>query len=77
MFNNMERVGKSYTKDVNAKNTKTSSNTLLATIQKEYELKRNSFYPSSISPNLFMGKLELRLKIYYRNLYKNTKEAMK
>ncbi len=73
----MERLGKSNTKDVNTKNTKSLSNTLLTAIQKEYELKRNTFHPSSISPNLFMGKLELRLKIYYRNLYKNTKEAMK
>jgi len=73
----MERLGKSNTKYVITKITKSSQNTLLETIQKEYELKRNSFFPSITSPNLFMGKLELRLKIYYRNLYKDTKEAMK
>ena len=73
----MERLGKSHTKDVIAKNTKIPSNALLKTIQKEYELKRNSFYPCGNSPNLFMGKLELRLKIYYKSLYNDTKEAMK
>ena len=73
----MESLGKSHTKDVIVKNTKISSNTLLETIQKEYELKRNSFYPCGNSPNLFMGKLELRLKIYYKSLYKDTKEATK
>ena len=73
----MERLGKRHTKDVIVKNTKIYSNTLLKTIQKEYELKRNSFYPCGNSPNLFMSKLELRLKIYYKSLYNDIKEAMK
>lgn len=48
----MESLGKSHTKDVIVKNTKNSPNTLLKMVQKEYELKRNSFYPCGNFPNL-------------------------
>ena len=71
----MSRLKESYTKDVkrvhNIMDVKNVSTYLLEKIQKEYELKRQPFHPSSISPNIFMGKLELRLKIYYKHLYKN------
>ena len=31
----------------------------------EYSLKRNNFNPSSTSPNKFVTKLQLRMKLYY------------
>ena len=47
---------------------------LLDNIINEYCLKRNSFHPANPSPNMFIGKLELRMKRYYNNLYKSTIE---
>ena len=35
----------------------------------EYSLKRNNFNPSKPSPNLFIKKLEIRMKKYYKDLY--------
>ena len=46
---------------------------VLKDILKEYCLKRHSFNPSSPSPNIFMGKLEIRMKKYYNNLYNSSK----
>ena len=46
---------------------------ILEDIIEEYCLKRNSFNPARPSPNLFIGKLEVRMRQYYNNLYKNTK----
>ncbi len=40
-------------------------------ILEEYCLKRNSFNPAHPSPNIFIGKLEYRMKKYYNNLYKS------
>ena len=37
----------------------------------EYSLKRNNFNPSKPSPNLFIKKLEIRMKKYYKDLYKS------
>lgn len=34
----------------------------------EYRLKMNSFFPNNKSPNLFVKKLEYRMKHYY-NVY--------
>ena len=31
----------------------------------EYSLKRNNFNPTSTSPNKFVTKLQLRMKLYY------------
>jgi hypothetical protein len=45
-------------------------------IIKEYKFKMNSFYPGKDSPNIFVNKLEYRMKQYY-NLYKSKKEIMK
>lgn len=53
---------------------KRSNAELLDNIIKEYCLKRNSFHPSNPSPNMFIGKLELRMKKYYNNLYNSTIE---
>ncbi len=46
---------------------------LLDSIQNEYCLKRNQFYPEQPSPNLFCNRLEIRMKTYYENLYNNFK----
>ena len=53
------------------KKTKTDS---LDNIINEYCLKRNSFHPTNPSPNIFIGKLELRMKKYYNSLYNSTRE---
>ena len=44
-------------------------NGILNDILQEYCLKRNQFDPKKPSPNQFVNKLQLRMKIYYRNLY--------
>ena len=44
---------------------------ILEDILEEYCLKRNSFNPTHPSPNIFIGKLEYRMKKYYNNLYKS------
>ena len=46
---------------------------LLDSIQNEYCLKRNQFYPEQPSPNLFCNRLEIRMKAYYDNLYSSFK----
>ena len=46
---------------------------LLDSIQNEYCLKRNQFYPEQPSPNLFCNRLEIRMKAYYNNLYSSFK----
>jgi hypothetical protein len=46
---------------------------ILDSIQNEYCLKRNQFYPEQPSPNLFCNRLELRMKAYYNNLYSSFK----
>lgn len=40
-------------------------------IVNEYTLKRSSFNPITLSPNIFMSRLEKRMEIYYSNLYKS------
>ena len=44
---------------------------ILEDILEEYCLKRNSFNPTHPSPNIFIGKLEYRMKKYYNILYKS------
>ena len=51
------------------KNKKTSKKT--SAIIEEYSLKQSSFNPKKPSPNLFIKKLEIRMKMYYRDLYKS------
>jgi hypothetical protein len=53
----------SFRKGENLKDKKKLNN-----IIKEYSLIRNQFNPSVKSPNIFMNKLELRMKTYYYNL---------
>jgi hypothetical protein len=55
-------------------NHKVSKTDLLDNIINEYCLKRNSFHPKNPSPNIFIGKLELRMKKYYSKLYNSTIE---
>ena len=54
------------------KRKKETKSQVLEDILEEYCLKRNSFNPAHPSPNLFIGKLEFRMKQYYNNLYKTT-----
>ena len=44
---------------------------ILEDILEEYCLKRNSFNPTHPSPNVFIGKLQVRMRQYYNNLYKD------
>ena len=53
---------------------KNKQSQLLDNIINEYCLKRNSFHPKNPSPNIFIGKLELRMKKYYNSLYNSTRE---
>lgn len=46
-------------------------------IQSEYCLKRNNFYPAGPSPNLFINKLELRMKAYYNSFCKSRNSITK
>ena len=60
---------------VSRKNLKKNKQSeLLENIINEYCLKRNSFHPTNPSPNIFIGKLELRMKKYYNSLYNSTRE---
>lgn len=48
-----------------------TENTVLNNIIKEYQQKQSSFNPNKRSPNLFLNKLELRMKSYYNELYQS------
>lgn len=50
---------------------------LLDDIQSEYCLKRNNFDPAGPSPNMFINKLELRMKAYYNSFCKSRKSMTK
>jgi hypothetical protein len=50
---------------------------LLDDIQSEYCLKRNNFDPAGPSPNMFINKLELRMKAYYNSFCKSRKSITK
>jgi len=57
------------------KDNKRSQNT--NDIIKEYTLKRQSFNPSTASPNIFMNKLERRMRLYYSSLYNSCSSKKK
>ncbi len=40
----------------------------LKEIFNEYSLKRNNFNPTGTSPNKFVDKLQLRMKLYYNDM---------
>jgi len=46
-------------------------NTELNNIIEEYSLKQSNFDPNKQSPNVFIKKLEIRMKMYYKDLYKS------
>ena len=50
---------------------------ILDDIQSEYCLKRNNFDPAGPSPNLFINKLELRMKAYYNSFCKSRNSITK
>ena len=43
----------------------------------EYTLKRTSFYPVTSSPNIFITRLEKRMKEYYSTLYNSCNSQKK
>ena len=59
--------------DICRKKNRKKKTKLLNSIQNEYCLKRNQFYPEQPSPNLFCNRLEIRMKAYYNNLYSSFK----
>ena len=68
----MERCQKAHTFSVEKKlKKKTSKKELVNSICHEYCLKRKQFHPTSPSPNLFTNRLEIRMKVYYNDLYKS------
>ena len=73
----MSGYAKLPTNNVITKKGTSGESGILGDIRKEYGLKRRSFYPSPASPNLFMGKLQLRMRIYYRALYREANSATK
>lgn len=52
------------------KENKKENNIKTKKIVAEYRLKMNSFFPNNKSPNLFVKKLEYRMKQYY-NVYRS------
>ena len=59
--------------DIRRNKNRKKKTKLLDSIQNEYCLKRNQFYPEQPSPNLFCNRLEMRMKAYYDNLYSSFK----
>ena len=59
--------------DICRKKNRKKAQKILDSIQNEYCLKRNQFYPEQPSPNLFCNRLEMRMKAYYNNLYSSFK----
>ena len=60
---------------VRKKNTHNAK--ILDDIQSEYCLKRNNFDPAGPSPNLFINKLELRMKAYYNSFCRSRNSITK
>ena len=60
---------------VRKKNTHNAK--ILDDIQSEYCLKRNNFDPAGPSPNIFIRKLELRVKAYYNSFCRSRKSITK
>ena len=50
---------------------------ILEDILEEYCLKRNNFDPAGPSPNLFINKLELRMKAYYNSFCRSRNSITK
>jgi hypothetical protein len=52
----------------NILNTRIQQKQFVKDICNEYSLKRNNFNPADKSPNNFVKKLEIRMKLYYENM---------
>lgn len=67
------------TRNVEAKQTRASPTieAILDEIRQEYGLKQNNFNPKGPSPNIFVSKLQWRMKNYYRDLYSSINFATK
>jgi len=67
------------TKNVGVKQTRASPTlaAILDEIRQEYGLKQNHFNPKGPSPNIFVSKLQWRMKNYYRDLYSSINFATK
>lgn len=65
----MESFRDSPTTYVNRKMVKNVQ--IINNIIDEYTLKLNSLNPITLSPNIFMSRLERRMELYYTNLYKS------
>ncbi len=71
----METYRDSPTTYVNNRIQKSSKTSFLEDIISEYCLKRNTFNPKSPSPNIFVTKLERRMRMYYNSLYSSSKRC--
>lgn len=60
-------------KQTNKGFVKKKNNSLIKDIENEYSIKRCNFNPISPSPNKFIKNLEVRMKMYYKELYKSYK----
>ena len=62
-------------KTIQKKNKDTNNkNTFVKEIENEYRIKRFNFNPISPSPNRFIKNLEVRMRMYYKELYKSYKQ---
>jgi hypothetical protein len=66
-FQIKENIGEGFKKNEKDKNS------LFQEIENEYSIKRCNFNPLSPSPNKFIKNLEIRMKMYYKQLYKSYK----
>ena len=53
--------------------TKKNKKLLIQDIENEYSIKRCNFNPISPSPNKFIKNLEVRMRMYYKELYRSYK----
>ena len=68
----LEKKEITYIRDIQSR----PNTTILDTIQSEYCLQRMKFNPSHPSPNHFCSRLEIRMKTYYKDLYKSFSAKM-
>ena len=61
---------KSFVEKEIIKRKKTKRKDMLGLIIEEYESKQKMFNPNKPSPNKFIKNLEIRMKMYYKDLYK-------
>jgi hypothetical protein len=57
-------------KEIKNINKKMTRKDMLKNIIQEYESKQKSFNPNKPSPNKFIKNLEIRMRMYYKDLYK-------